>query len=79
LIKLKESSQNPKEVDHLKTKVKESEKRENTLTSHLKEIFEYLNNIEVKFNRRERRLEEEIISLKTQLEEAKRMEEVTKN
>jgi hypothetical protein len=46
LIKLKESSQNPKEVDHLKTKVKEVEKREKILTSHLKERSKDLNKIE---------------------------------
>jgi hypothetical protein len=51
---------------------KEAEKREEILTSHLKEISEDLNKIEEEFSQQERRLEEEIISLKTQLEEEKR-------
>jgi hypothetical protein len=58
LIKLKESSQNSKEDDHLKTKVKEVEKREKILTSHLKERSKDLNELEVEFNDRERILEE---------------------
>jgi hypothetical protein len=45
------------------------------LTSHLKEIFEDLNKLEVEFSQQERRLEEEIISLKTQLEEENKKEE----
>jgi hypothetical protein len=48
------------------------------LTSHLKERSEDLNKLEKKLCQQERRLEEEIISLKTQLEEEKRMEEVIK-
>jgi hypothetical protein len=48
------------------------------LTSHLKERSEDLNNLEAKFSQKERRLEEEIITLKTQLEEAKRTEEIMK-
>jgi cell division septum initiation protein DivIVA len=46
------------------------------LTSHLKERYEDLNKLEAEFSQQERRLEEEIISLKIQLEEGKRMEEV---
>jgi hypothetical protein len=50
LIKLKEGSQNPKknseEVSLLKIKVKEVEKRENILTSHLKEKYEDLNKLQ---------------------------------
>jgi hypothetical protein len=57
---------------------KEAEKREEILTSHLKERSEGLNNLEAEFSQKERRLEEEIVSLKTQLEEAKRKEEVMK-
>jgi chromosome segregation ATPase len=57
---------------------KEAEKRENILTDHLKEIYEDLNQLEAEFSQQERRLEEEIISLKIQLEEAKRMKEVMK-
>jgi chaperonin cofactor prefoldin len=37
------------------------------LTSHLKERFEDLDNLEEEFGQQERRLEEEIVSLKTQL------------
>jgi hypothetical protein len=50
LIKLKEISQNPKEFSHLKIKIKEVEKRENVLTSHLEEISRDLDKIEVEFN-----------------------------
>jgi chromosome segregation ATPase len=58
---------------------KEAEKRENILTDHLKERTEDLNQLEAKFGQEERRLEKEIISLKIQLEEAKRTEEVMKS
>jgi hypothetical protein len=47
---------------------KEVKKREEILTIHLKEIYEDLNNLEEKIVQQERRFEEEIISLKTQLE-----------
>jgi hypothetical protein len=57
---------------------KEAKKREEILTSHVKEKFEDLNKLKAKFSQQERTFEEEIISLKTQLEEAKRMEEVMK-
>jgi hypothetical protein len=50
----------------------EAEKRENILTDHLKERTEDLNQLEAEFGQEERRLEKEIISLKIQLEEAKR-------
>jgi hypothetical protein len=58
--------------------IKEAEKREEILTSHLKEISKDLNKLEEKNSQQERRLEEEIISLKTQIEEANRTEEVMK-
>jgi hypothetical protein len=48
------------------------------LTSHLKEIYEDLNKFEEKFSQWEIILEEEIVSLKIQLEEAKRKEEFMK-
>ena len=48
------------------------------MTSHLKERYEDSNKLEAEFNQQERRLVEEIVSLKTQLEEAKRKEEVMK-
>ena len=57
---------------------KEAKKRENILTSHLKEIYEDLNKFEAKFIQWEIILEEEIVSLKIQLEEAKRKEEFMK-
>jgi hypothetical protein len=47
------------------------------LTSHIKEIYEGLNKLEAEFRQHERRLEEEIVSLKT-LKEAKRKEKVMK-
>jgi hypothetical protein len=82
MIKLKEGSQKPnknyEEFSHFKIKVKEAEKRENILTSQLKEIYENLNKLEVEFNQQERILQEEIISFKTQLEEGRRTEEVKK-
>jgi hypothetical protein len=56
------------------TQIKETEKRENILADHLKERNEDLNQLEAKFGQEERRLEEEIITLKTKLEEAKRTE-----
>ena len=62
MIKIKEGSQNSnknsEEVAHLKTKVKEAKKRENILTSHLKERSEDLSNIEPKLCQQERKLEE---------------------
>ena len=48
------------------------------MTSHLKEKYEDLNKIEEKFSQQERRFEEEIIFLKTQLKETKRMKELMK-
>jgi hypothetical protein len=46
--------------------------RENILTDHLKEITNDLNHLELEFGQEEKVLEEEIITLKIQLEEAKR-------
>ena len=46
---------------------------------HLKERTNELNQLEEEFGQEERRMEEEIISLKIQLEEAKRIEEVMKS
>jgi hypothetical protein len=60
------------------SKRQEVNKREEILTSHLKERYEDLNKLEVEFFQQERRLEEEIVSLNTQLVEAKRKEEVMK-
>jgi hypothetical protein len=55
------------------------EKRENILMDHLKERTNDLNQLEEEFGQEERRMEEEIIALKIQLEEAKRTEEVMKS
>jgi hypothetical protein len=46
---------------------------------HLKERTNDLNQLEEEFFQEERRLEEEIITLKIQLEEAKRTQEVMKS
>jgi hypothetical protein len=49
----------------IEAKRKEVEKREDILTRHLKERSKDLNKLEEKFSQQERRLEEEIVSLKT--------------
>ena len=56
----------------------EVEMREKILTNHLKERTNDLNQLETKFGQEEKGLEEEIITLKIQLEEPKRKKEVTK-
>jgi len=53
--------------------------RENILTDHLKERTNDLNHLEAKFGQEEKGLEEEIITLKIHIEEAKRTEEVIKS
>jgi chromosome segregation ATPase len=53
--------------------------REKILTDHLKERTNDLNQLEAEFGQEEKGLEEEIITLKIQLEEAKRTEEVMKS
>jgi hypothetical protein len=50
----------------------EAEKRENTLTDNLKERTDDVNHLDEEFGQEEKRLEEEIITLKIQLEEVKR-------
>jgi hypothetical protein len=57
----------------------EAEMREKILTDHLKEITNDLNQLEAEFGQEEKGLEEEIITLKIHLEEAKRTEEVMKS
>jgi chromosome segregation ATPase len=57
----------------------EAEKREKILTDHLKERTNDLNQLEAEFSQQERKLEDEIITLKIQLEEAKRKKEVMRN
>jgi hypothetical protein len=52
------------------------EKRENIFMGHLMERTNDLNQLEEEFFQEEINLEEEIITLKIQLEEAKRIEEV---
>jgi chromosome segregation ATPase len=53
--------------------------REKILTGHLKERTNDLNQLEAEFGQEEKGLEEEIITLKIQLAEAKRTEEVMKS
>ena len=53
--------------------------REKILIDHLKEITNNLNQLEVEFGQEEKGFEEEIITLKIQLEEEKRTEEVMKS
>jgi hypothetical protein len=53
--------------------------REKILTDHLQERTNDLNQLEVEFGQEEKGLEEEIITLKIHLEEAKRTEEVMKS
>jgi chromosome segregation ATPase len=57
----------------------EAEKREKVLMDHLKERINDLNQLEEEFGQEERRLEEEIITLKIKLEEEKRTEDVMKS
>jgi chromosome segregation ATPase len=57
----------------------EAKMRENILTNHLKEITNDLNQLDSEFVQEEKVLEEEIITLKIQLEETKRTEEVMKS
>jgi hypothetical protein len=91
LIKLKEGVQSSKEVqveesrrieETYKNQLEEKQCLEAEIASLRKEAKkkEELkeNKLEEEFSQRERRLEEEIISLKIQLEEAKRIEEVMK-
>jgi hypothetical protein len=52
----------------------EAKIREKILTDHLKERTNDLNQLEAKFGQEDKGLEEEIITLKIQLEEAKRTE-----
>jgi hypothetical protein len=56
------------------TKKGRREERETILTDHLKERSKDLNHIEEEFSQKEKILEEEIISLKIQIEEGKRTE-----
>ena len=57
----------------------EATKRENILMDHLKERTNDLKQLEEDFGQEEIRLEEEIITLKIQLKEAKIIEEVMKS
>jgi chromosome segregation ATPase len=54
----------------------ETKKIEKILTYHLKKRTDDLNQLEEEFGQEERRLDEEIITLKIQLEEEKRTKEV---
>jgi hypothetical protein len=57
----------------------EVEMREKILTDHLKERTNDLKQLEAEFGQEEKGLEEQIITLKIHLEEAKRIEEVMKS
>jgi hypothetical protein len=59
--------------------MEEEEMRENILTDHLKERTNDLNQLELEFGQEEKVLEEEIITLKIQLQEVKRTKEVMKS
>jgi hypothetical protein len=65
--------------DNIETQNEEAEMREKILTDHLKEITNDLNQLEVEFGQEEKGLEEEITTLKIQLEEAKRTKELMKS
>jgi hypothetical protein len=64
---------------NIEAQKEEAEMREKILIDHLKEITNDLNQLEVEFGQEEKGLEEEIITLKIHLEEAKRTEEVMKS
>jgi hypothetical protein len=64
---------------NIEAQKEEAEMREKILTDHLKERTNDLNQLEAEFGQEEKGLEEEIITLKIQLEEAKRTEEVMKS
>jgi hypothetical protein len=64
---------------NIEAQKEEVEMRENILTYHLKEITNDLNQLKEYFGQEEKGLEEEIITLKIHLEEAKRTEEVMKS
>jgi chromosome segregation ATPase len=64
------------EKTNIEAQKEETEIRENILTDHLKERTNDLNQLEAEFGQKEKGLEEEIMTLKIHLEEAKRIEEV---
>jgi chromosome segregation ATPase len=64
---------------NIEAQKEEAEMREKILIDHLKEIINDLNKLEEKFGQEEKGIEEEIITLKIHLEEAKRLEEVMKS
>ena len=64
---------------NIEAQKEEAEMRENILTDHLKERTNDLNYLEAEFGQEEKGLEEEIITLKIQLEEVKRIEEEMKS
>jgi chromosome segregation ATPase len=64
---------------NIEAQKEEAEMREKILTDHLKERTNDLNQLEAEFGQEEKGLEEEIITLKIHLEEAKRTKEVMKS
>jgi uncharacterized surface protein with fasciclin (FAS1) repeats len=79
-IKIEENIEYEKQCleTNIATQKKEEEMREKILTYHLKERNNDLNQLEEKFGQEEKGLEEEIITLKIHLKEAKKTEEVMK-
>jgi chromosome segregation ATPase len=64
---------------NITTQKEEEKMREKILTDNLKERTNNLNHLEIEFGQLEKGIEEEIITLKSHLEEAKRTEEVMKS
>jgi hypothetical protein len=64
---------------NIEAQKEEAEMREKILVDHLKEITNDLNQLEIEFGQEYKRLEEEIITLKIQLEEVKGIEEFMKS
>jgi chromosome segregation ATPase len=64
---------------NIEAQKEEAEMREKILTDHIKERTNDLNHLKGEFGQEEKGLEEEIITLKIQVEEAKRTEEVMKS
>jgi hypothetical protein len=61
---------------NITTRKEEAKMREKILTNHINERTNDLNQLEAEFGQEEKGLEEEIITLKIQLEEVKKTKEV---
>jgi hypothetical protein len=64
---------------NIETHKEEAERREIILIDHLKERTNDISQLEADFGQEEKGLEEEIITLKIQLEESKRTKKVMKS